>query len=91
MWPGCVASGSPIHLAQEALTQLIAHLDAVDAQLAALDHRLDQVARTEPWSDPVPWLSERTAREAFAVGCHSPSRGSVSARPSTIQAMRAGW
>ena len=42
--------------AQEALTHLLCHLDAVDAQLAALDHRLDQLAATEPWSDPVRWL-----------------------------------
>ena len=43
-------------LAQEALSHLIAHLDAVDAQIAALDARLEQVARTEPWCDPVRWL-----------------------------------
>lgn len=43
-------------LAQEALCHLLAHLDTVDAQLAALDHRLDQVAASEPWSDPVRWL-----------------------------------
>jgi Transposase IS116/IS110/IS902 family len=35
---------------------VLARLDAVDAQLAALDHRLEQVAATEPWSDPVRWL-----------------------------------
>ena len=43
-------------LAQEALSHLIAHLDALDAQLAALGARLEQVARSEPWSDPVRWL-----------------------------------
>lgn len=43
-------------LAQEALSHLLCHLDALDAQLAALDHRLDEVAATEPWSDPVRWL-----------------------------------
>ncbi|MCA1680728.1 MAG: IS110 family transposase [Actinobacteria bacterium] len=43
-------------LAQEALSHLLCHLDALDAQLAALDHRIDEVAATEPWSDPVRWL-----------------------------------
>ena len=35
---------------------MLCHLDALDAQLAALDHRLEQVGRSEPWSDPVRWL-----------------------------------
>jgi transposase len=43
-------------LAQRALSHMLAHLDAVDAQLAAIDHELEQVATTEPWCDPVRWL-----------------------------------
>lgn len=40
-------------LAQLALEQMRAHLEA---QLAALDHELAQIAAREPWSDPVAWL-----------------------------------
>lgn len=43
-------------LAQLALEQMRAHLDSLDAQLAALDHELAQIAAREPWSDPVAWL-----------------------------------
>ena len=43
-------------LAQRALCHMLCHLDAVDAQLQALDHELEQVATSEPWSDPVRWL-----------------------------------
>jgi transposase len=43
-------------LAQRALEHMRAHLDAVDAQLQAIDHELEQVATTEPWCDPVRWL-----------------------------------
>jgi len=43
-------------LAQAALAQMLCHLDAVDAQLAAIDRQLEQVARAEPWCDPVRWL-----------------------------------
>jgi transposase len=43
-------------LAQRALEHARAHLDSLDAQLAALDAELEQIARTEPWSDPVRWL-----------------------------------
>jgi transposase len=43
-------------LAQSALEHMLAHLDSVDAQIAALDHQLDQIAAREPWSDPVRWL-----------------------------------
>ena len=43
-------------LAQRALAHMRAHLDAVDAQLAAIDHELEQVASAEPWCDPVRWL-----------------------------------
>ncbi len=43
-------------LAQLALDQMRAHLGGLDAQLAALDHELDQIASREPWADPVAWL-----------------------------------
>jgi transposase len=43
-------------LAQRALEHARAHLDSLDAQLAALDAELEQIARTEPWADPVRWL-----------------------------------
>jgi transposase len=43
-------------LADEALQQMRAHLEALDAQIEALEHRLEEVARTEPWSDPARWL-----------------------------------
>jgi transposase len=43
-------------LAQLALDQMRAHLDGLDAQLAALDHELAQIAEREPWADPVAWL-----------------------------------
>ncbi|MCA1700902.1 MAG: IS110 family transposase [Actinobacteria bacterium] len=43
-------------LAQRALEHMRAHLDTVDAQLAAIDHELEQVATSEPWCDPVRWL-----------------------------------
>jgi transposase len=43
-------------LAQSALEHMLAHLDGVDAQIAALDHQLDEIAGREPWSDPVRWL-----------------------------------
>src|SRR5918997_2728754 len=35
---------------------MLAHLDGLDAQLAALEHELAQIAEQEPWSDPVRWL-----------------------------------
>jgi len=44
-------------LAQSALEHMLAHLDSIDAQIATIDHQLDQVAHREPWSDPVRWLS----------------------------------
>ncbi|MCA1701712.1 MAG: IS110 family transposase, partial [Actinobacteria bacterium] len=43
-------------LAQRALEHMRAHLDSVEAQLAAVDAELEQVAATEPWCDPVRWL-----------------------------------
>src|ERR671925_2041814 len=44
-------------LAHAALEQMLCHLDAIDAQIAAVDRQLDRIARSEPWSDPVRWLS----------------------------------
>src|SRR5206468_3096563 len=41
---------------QRALEHMLAHLDGLDAQLAAIDHELDQIAASEPWCDPVRWL-----------------------------------
>jgi transposase len=43
-------------LAHCALEHMLAHLDGVDAQIAAVDHQLDEIAHSEPWSDPVRWL-----------------------------------
>ena len=40
-------------LARRAFEHMLCHLDGIDAQLAALDHELEQIACTEPWSDPV--------------------------------------
>jgi transposase len=43
-------------LAQRALEHARAHLDSLDAQLAAIDAELERIARSEPWADPVRWL-----------------------------------
>lgn len=43
-------------LAQAALQHMLAHVVALDAQIAAIDQQLEQVAATEPWADPVAWL-----------------------------------
>jgi transposase len=43
-------------LANEALAQMRAHLAALDAQIDALELRLEQIARSDPWADPVRWL-----------------------------------
>jgi transposase len=43
-------------LAQAALEHMLCHLDAIDAQIAAVDRELDEIARSEPWCDPVRWL-----------------------------------
>jgi transposase len=43
-------------LADEALCEMRAHLDSLDAQIATLEHRLEEIARSEPWSDPARWL-----------------------------------
>jgi transposase len=42
--------------AQRALEHMLAHLDGLDAQLAAIEHELSELATSEPWSDPVAWL-----------------------------------
>jgi transposase len=42
--------------AQRALEHMLAHLDALDAQLGVLEHELSEIATREPWSDPVRWL-----------------------------------
>jgi transposase len=44
-------------LAQAALQQMLCHLAALDAQLSALDARLEEIARSEPWRQPVAWLT----------------------------------
>lgn len=43
--------------AQRALEHMLAHLDGLDAQLAAIEHELAALATREPWSDPVRWLT----------------------------------
>jgi transposase len=43
--------------AQRALEHMLAHLDGLDAQLAAIGHELAAIAQTDPWRDPVAWLS----------------------------------
>jgi transposase len=53
--PGSGASGQTTR-SPSALSHMLSHLDAVDAQLAALDHELEHVATSEPWCDPVRWL-----------------------------------
>jgi transposase len=44
-------------LAQAALEHMRCHLDAIDAQIAAVDHQLDEIARPQPRCDPLRWLS----------------------------------
>lgn len=44
-------------LAQAALEHMLCHLDAIDAQIAALDRQLDEIARSAPWCDPLRWLT----------------------------------
>jgi transposase len=43
-------------LADAALQHMLTHLGGLDAQIAALDQQLEQVAAAEPWVDPVRWL-----------------------------------
>jgi transposase len=40
-------------VAQRALEHMLVHLDSIDAQIAAIDHELEQIARTEPWAPGV--------------------------------------
>jgi transposase len=46
----------PDPLAQRALAHMRAHLEALDAQIGALDAELEEIARQEPWREPVAWL-----------------------------------
>jgi transposase len=43
-------------LAQAALEHMLGHLATLDAQIAAVDGQLEQVASREPWAQPVSWL-----------------------------------
>ena len=43
-------------LAHTALEHMLTHLGALDAQIAALDQQLEQIATHQPWADPVAWL-----------------------------------
>jgi transposase len=40
-------------LAQRALEHMRAHLEGLDAQIAALDHEIEQLAQAEPWAEQV--------------------------------------
>jgi transposase len=42
--------------AQAALEQMRLHLAGLDAQIAALDRQLEQIARSDPWSELAAWL-----------------------------------
>lgn len=44
-------------LADEALRQMRIHLESLDAQIDALELRLEEIARSDPWVDPVRWLT----------------------------------
>ena len=44
------------------------HLGSLDAQIAALEHRIEEIARSEPWSDPARWLSFRGISFKTALG-----------------------
>ena len=44
-------------LAQAALEHMLCHLEAIDAQILAIDRQLDRVAASAPWCDPVRWLT----------------------------------
>jgi transposase len=41
---------------QHALEHMLAHLDGLDAQLAAIEHELAELAIRQPWADAVAWL-----------------------------------
>jgi transposase len=42
--------------AQRALEHHLLHLDALDAQLNGVEAEIREIARTDPWADPVRWL-----------------------------------
>jgi transposase len=42
--------------AQPALEPMLGHPEAIDAQLAAVEHELAEIAEREPWCDPLRWL-----------------------------------
>lgn len=44
-------------LADDALAQMRAHLDSLDAQIDALELRLEEIARSDRWVEPVRWLT----------------------------------
>jgi transposase len=44
-------------LAQLALEQMLIHLDSIERQLAALDARIEQIARSDRWHDQVSTLT----------------------------------
>lgn len=46
----------PDPLAQRALAHMRAHLEALDAQLGALDAELEEIAGQAPWREPLAWL-----------------------------------
>jgi transposase len=43
-------------VAQSALEHMLCHLDGIDAQIAAIDHELERLARTERWAPAVQTL-----------------------------------
>jgi transposase len=72
-------------LAQRALEHALAHLDSLDARLRAIDAELEQIARSEPWCDPVRWLTafRGISTRAPRSGC---SRRSATGSASHIRA-----
>lgn len=53
-WLACQQLADP--LAHAALEHMLCHLTSLDAQIAAVDGQLEQVAASDPWADPVRWL-----------------------------------
>jgi transposase len=43
--------------AQAAFEQMLCHLEALEAQIAAIDGQLEQIARSDRWADQVRWLT----------------------------------
>jgi transposase len=54
---------------------MLGHLDAVGAQLAAIDHDREQVATTKPWADPARWLCSFAASGSTRRSGCSPMSG----------------